>query len=108
MVDPKAALACNRFGERGDGLLPQVFDRPAGGADQMVVMPGLAPNVCGNMARPLEPLCQPGGDQGVERPKDGRPADIGVLLADPLVQFLGRGLFPGLGQHRRNGEPLGR
>ena len=60
------------------------------------------------MARPLEPLRQPGGDQGVERPKHGRPADVGVLLADPLVEFLGRGLLPGLRQHGGNGEPLRR
>src|SRR6202011_4507682 len=45
VVDAKAALASNRFGERRDGLLTEVLDRPAGGADQMVVMARLAPDV---------------------------------------------------------------
>jgi hypothetical protein len=89
VVDPKPTLASNRFGERGDGVLAQVFDRPAGGADQVVVMARLAPDVGGNVARPLESLRQPSRDQGVERPKHGSPADVGMLLADPLVQFLG-------------------
>ena len=106
MIDPKAPLARNCLGERGDGLFAEVFDRPAGGADQVVVMTGLAPDVGGDVAGPFQPLRQPGGDQGIEGPKHGRPTDVGVPLADPLVQLLGRGLFAGLRQHLGDRQPL--
>ena len=107
MVNPKAALARDRLGEWRDGRLVQVFDRAAGGANQVVMMPGLAPHVGRDMTRPLEPLRQAGGDQGVERSKDRSPADVCVLFTDPLVEFLGRGFFARLRQHRRDGETLG-
>jgi hypothetical protein len=106
VVDPKAALAGDRLGERGDGLLAQVFDGPAGGADQVMMMPGLTPDVSRNVPRPLQSLGQPSSDQRIERPKHGRAPNVGMLLADPLIQFLGRGLFSGLRQHRGNREPL--
>ena len=66
MIDPKSTLAGDRFRERGDRLLPQVFDRPAGGADQVVMVPGLAPHISGHVPRPLEALGQAGADQPVE------------------------------------------
>jgi hypothetical protein len=108
MVDPKATLASDRLCKRCDGLLPQVFDRPAGGADQMVMMPGLTPHVGGDVAGALESLRQSGADQSLERPKHRGAADIGMLLANPVVELLRRGFFPGLRQHRGDGEPLGR
>jgi hypothetical protein len=106
VVDPKPTLASDGLGERGDGLLPQVFDGPAGGADQVVMMPGLTPDVGGNVPGAFQPLGQAGGDQRIERAKDGRAPDVGMLLAHPLVQFLRGGLFSGLRQHRGNREPL--
>ncbi len=107
MVDPKATLTGDAVGERRDRLLPQVFDRPAGGADQVVVMSRLAPDIGRDMPRPLQPLGKPGADQRIERAKDGRTPNVGMLLAHPFVQFLRRGFFPGLRQHRGNREPLG-
>jgi len=74
----------------------------------MVVMAGLAPDVGGNVTRSLEALRQPGGDERVERTKHRRPADVGMLLAHPLVQLLRGGFLPRLRQHRGNGQPLGR
>jgi hypothetical protein len=106
VVDSKAALARNRFGEWGDGFFPEVFNRAAGGADQVVMMSRLTPDIGGDVPRPLQPLGQPGTHQRIERAKDGRPPDVGMLLADPLVQFLRRCLFPRLRQHRGNREPL--
>jgi len=106
VVDPKAALASDGLGERGDGLLAQVFDGPAGGADQVVMMPGLTPDIGGNVPGPLQPLGQAGADQGVERAKHGRAPDVGMLLAHALVQFLRRGLFFGLRQYRGDRQPL--
>ena len=108
MVDPKASLARDRLGQRCDRLFVEVFDGAAGGANQMVVMAGLAPDVGGNVTRSLEPLRQPGGDERVERTKHRRPADVGMLLAHPLVQLLRGGFLPRLRQHRGNGQPLGR
>ena len=66
MVDPKPTLARDRLRQWGDRLFAQVFDGPAGGADQVVMMPGLAPDVGGNVPGPLESLRQSGGDQPVE------------------------------------------
>jgi len=106
MVDPKAALARDGFGERGDRLLPQVFDRPAGGADQVVMMSWLAPDVGGHVPGPLQALREAGRNQRIERAKDGCAPDVGMLLDNPLVEFLGGGLFPGLRQHRGDREPL--
>lgn len=45
MVDPKATLASDGLGERRDGLLTEVFNGPAGGANQVMVMTGLAPDI---------------------------------------------------------------
>ena len=106
MVDSKSALASDGLGEWGHGLFPEVFDGPAGGADQVVMMSRLTPDVGGDVPRPLQPLGEAGADQRVERAKDGGAPDVGMLLAHPLVQFLRRGLFSGLRQHRRNREPL--
>ena len=106
MVDPEAALASDGFGERGDRLLPQVFDRPAASADQVVMMPGLAPDIGGDVSRPLQALGQTGAHQRVQRAKDGRAADVGMLLANSLVEFLRRGLLSGLRQHRGDRESL--
>src|SRR6266550_6033211 len=74
----------------------------------MMVMTGRAPDVGGNVPGSLEPLRQAGTDQPVERAKDGSPADVGMLPADPVVELLGRGLFPGLLEYAGNGDPLGR
>jgi len=106
VLDSKATLARNGFGEWGDRLLPQVLDRAAGGADQVVMMSWLAPDIRGYVPRPLQPLGQPGTHQRIERAKHGRAADVGMPLADPFVQFLRRCLFPRLGQHGGNREPL--
>ena len=108
MVDPKASLARDRLGQRCDRLFVEVFDGAAGGANQMVVMARLTPDVGGDVTRALEPLRQPGGDEGVERPKHRRSANVRMLLADALVQFLRRGFFPRLRQHGGDGKPLGR
>jgi hypothetical protein len=66
MVDPKATLARDRLGEGCDGLLSQVFDGPAGSANEVVVMAWLAPDVRRDVTGSLEPLRQPGADQPVE------------------------------------------
>ena len=108
MIDPKPPLARDRLGERRDRGFVEVFNRAAGSANQVMVMAGLTPHVRGDVTRSLEPLREAGGDQGVERSKHRGPADVGMLLAHPLVQFLRRGFLPRLGQHRRDGEPLGR
>jgi hypothetical protein len=108
VVNPKAALARDRLRQWRDRRLIQVFDRAAGGADQVVMMPGLTPDVSRDVTRSLESLRQAGGDQRIERTKHGGPADVGVFLAHPLIQFLRRGLFPGLRQHDGDGEPLRR
>jgi hypothetical protein len=106
VVDSKATLARNGFGEWGDRFLPQVLDRAAGGADQVVMMARLAPDVRGDVPRTLQPLGQPGAHQRIERAKDGRAPDVGMPLAHPFVQFLRRCLFPRLRQHGGNREPL--
>jgi hypothetical protein len=66
VVDSKAALASDGFGERGDGLLAQVFDRPAGGADQVMVVAWLAPDIGRHVPGPLKALGEPGANQRVE------------------------------------------
>ena len=106
MVDPKATLARNRFGEWGDRFLPQILDRAAGGADQVVMMSWLAPDIGGDVPRPLQPLGQPCGHQRIERAKDRGAPDVGMLPAHPFVQFLRRCLFPGLRQHAGDREAL--
>lgn len=108
MVDPKATLARDRLGQWRDRFLVEVFDGAAGGANQVMVMTRLTPHVGRDVPRSLESLRQAGGDQRVERAKHGGPADVGMLLAHPLVQLLRRGLLPRLRQHRGDGEPLGR
>lgn len=108
MVDAKTALAGDGLRQRRDGLFVQVLHRPAGSANQVMVMARFTPDVGGNVARSLEALRQAGRDQGVERAEHGRPADVRMLLAHALVELLGRGLLSGLGQHRGNGEPLRR
>jgi hypothetical protein len=108
VIDAKSPLARDGLGEGRNRLFIEVFDRTAGGTDQVMVMTGLTPYVGGHVTRALEPLRQPGGDQGVERPKDRRPADVGMLLAHALVQFLRRGFFPRLRQHRGDRQPLRR
>lgn len=108
MVDPKASLARDRLGQRCDRRFVEVFDRAAGGANQVVVMARLTPHVGGDVTRALEPLRQPGGDQCVERSKHRRPADVRMPLAHALVEFLRGGFFPRLRQNRRDGKPLGR
>jgi hypothetical protein len=108
VVDPKASLARDRLGQRCDRLFVEVFDRAAGGANQVVVMARLTPYVGGDVTRALEPLCQPGGDERVERTKHRRPADVRMPLAHALVEFLRGGFFPRLRQNRGDGKPLGR
>jgi hypothetical protein len=76
VVDPEAALTRDRLGQRCHCLFVEVFDGPAGGANQVMVMAGLTPDVGGDVTGSLEPLRQPGGDQGVERPKHRRPAEV--------------------------------
>jgi hypothetical protein len=107
VVDPKAALARDRLGEWRNRLFVEVFDRPARGANQVMMMAGLAPDIGGDVTGSLEPLGQPGAYQGVERAKHRRAADVGMLPAHPLVQLLSGGFFPGLRQHRGDGESLG-
>src|SRR4029077_7556992 len=106
VVDSKAALASDGLGERGDGLFPEVFDGPAGGTDQVVMMPRLTPDIGRDVPGPLQPLGGAAADQRVERAEDGGAPNVGMLLAHPLVEFLRRGLFSGLPQHRGNREPL--
>lgn len=66
MIDPKAALAGDRLGERRHGTLIQLLDVAAGGADQVVMMPWLAPDVRRDVPGPFEPLGEAGCDQAVE------------------------------------------
>jgi hypothetical protein len=108
VVDPEPPLARDRLGEWRDRLFVEVFDRAAGRADQVMVMARLTPHVSGDVTGSLEPLRQACRDQGVERPKDRRPADVGMLLAHALVEFLRGGFFPRLRQHRGDGQPLRR
>ena len=108
MVDPKPPLAGDRLGERRDRLFIEVFDRTAGGADQVMVMARLTPYVGRDVTGSLEALRQAHADEGVEGPKDRRPANVGMLLAHALVQFLRRGFFPRLRQHRGDRQPLRR
>src|SRR5207237_7954258 len=49
-----------------------------------------------------------GAHQSGQGAKHGRPPDVGVLSANPLVQLLRGGLFAGLGQDAGDGEPLRR
>ena len=108
MVDPKAPLARDRLRQGRDRRFVQVLNGPAGGADQVMVMTGLTPDVGGGVTRPLEALRQSGGDQRVERSKHRGPPDVGVLLANAFVEFLRRGFLSRLRQHRGDGEPLRR
>jgi len=108
VVDAETSLPRNCFGERRNRAFIEIFDSPAGGADQVVMMPRLAPDVGRHMTGTLQPLRQPGAYQPIERAEHGRPPDVGVLFANPLVELLGGGLFAGLGQHARDGEPLWR
>ncbi len=66
MIDAKATLARDRLRERRDRFLAKVFYGPAGGADQVVMMAGLTPDVGGDVTRSLEPLRQSGADQPIE------------------------------------------
>jgi hypothetical protein len=88
VVHPKAALARDGFSQRSDRLLPQVFDRPAGGADQVVMMPRLTPDVSRHVPGPLQALSEASRNQRIERAKDGCAPDVSMLLANPLVEFL--------------------
>jgi hypothetical protein len=108
VVDAEAMLARDALDQWRDRLLPEVLNRPAGGADQVVVMPRLAPDVGGHVPRTFKPLRQAGGDQPVKRAKHRGPTDVGMLLADPVVELLGRGLLAGLGQHAGDRQPLRR
>ena len=108
MVDPETALPGDGLGQRRDGAFVEIFDGPAGGADQVMVMARLTPHVGGDMTRALEALRQSGADQRVERSKHRGPSDVGVLSADALVEFLRRRFFARLRQHRGDGKPLGR
>jgi hypothetical protein len=66
MIDPKTALARDRLGERRDSRLVEVLDRPARGADQVMVMARLTPDVGRDVSRSLQPLRQASGHEGVE------------------------------------------
>ena len=96
MVDAKAALVRNRRGERRDGVLAQVLDVTAGGADQVMVVARLAPHVGRDVARALEPLGEPGGNQSIERTEDRGAPNIRMATPNPVVDLLRRGLFSGL------------
>jgi len=108
VVDSKAPLARDRLRQRRDCLFIQVLDGPAGGTDQVMVMTGLTPDIGGDVAWALEALRQSGANERLERSKHCGPADIGVLLADALVEFLRRRFLSRLRQHRGDGEPLRR
>jgi HD-GYP domain-containing protein (c-di-GMP phosphodiesterase class II) len=73
-----------------------------------MVMTGRAPDVCRHVPGTLEALRQAGADQPLERAEHCRPADVGMLPTDAVVQLLGRGLLAGLLQHGGNREPLRR
>lgn len=89
MIHSKSPLARDRLHQRANRIFAKVFNGAAGGADQVVVMAGLAPDVGGDVPGTLEALRQPGGDEAVERAKHRRPANVGMALADSLVQLLG-------------------
>jgi hypothetical protein len=108
VVDAEAMLARNALDQWRDRLLTKVLNRPAGGADQVVMMARLAPDVRRHMPGPLQPLRQARADEPVEGAKYRGPPDIGMLLTDPVVQLLGRGLLAGLRQHRGDRQALGR
>jgi hypothetical protein len=55
MVDPKAPLPGDRLRQWRDGLFVEVFDGPAGRADEVVVMSRLAPHIRRDVTRALEP-----------------------------------------------------
>jgi len=108
VVDPKAALPRNRLRQRRNGAFVEIFDGAAGGADQVVMMSRLAPDISRYMTGTLQSLREAGAHQSVQGAEHGRPPDVGVLPADPLVELLRGGLFAGLGQHAGDGEPLRR
>jgi hypothetical protein len=45
MIDAKTTLARDRLRKRRDRFLAKVFYGTAGGADQVVMVPGLAPDI---------------------------------------------------------------
>src|SRR5439155_23690697 len=85
-----------------------IFDGPAGGADQVVMMPRLAPDIGRHVTGTLQPLRQPGAHQPIQGAEYSGSPDVSVPLSDSLVKLLGGGLLAGLGQHAGNGEPLRR
>jgi hypothetical protein len=106
VVDAKAALPGDRLRQWRDRRFIQVLDRPAGGADEVMVMAGSAPDVRRNMTRALEALGKSRGDQAIERAKNRRPSDVGMLAAHPVIDFLRRRLLAGLGEDGGDRQPL--
>src|SRR5207237_7601226 len=105
VVDPEAALPRNCLGQRRNRAFVEIFDGPAGGADQVVMMSRLAPDIGRHMTGTLQSLRQPGAHQPVQGPKPGRPPDVRVPLPDALVELLRGGLLAGLREHAGDGEP---
>ena len=56
----------------------------------------------------LEPAGGARGDERFERAKDGGATDPRRVLAQPLVELLGRGLAPACGERIRHVESLAR
>lgn len=106
MIDPEAVLPGDRLRKWRNRVLVEVFNRPTGSADQVVMVPGLAPDICGDVPRPLQALRKSGTDQHVQGPEDGRAPDVGMLLAYPFVELESRGLLTGLSQYRGDRNPL--
>ena len=59
MIDLEVVTASDRGEHRGDGVLGHVLDTLTTGADQVMVMFGVAGDVCGDMTLPLEAARHP-------------------------------------------------
>ena len=89
MVDLELVAPADRCEERGHGGLVEILDALAIRADEMVVVLGIAGDVCRHVAIALEPARHPVLDLGLERAVDGRPAEGRVRPLDALVELLG-------------------
>src|SRR5919201_5865376 len=92
--DVEAFPPGDRLRQRSDCLLVEFLDRAAPGADQMMVVGGLAPYVSRHMPGTLEPPGQPRLHQPVDGPEYGRSSDVGMAATHPVVELLYGGLLP--------------
>jgi len=90
MVDSEVVAPANRGQQRCDDLLGDVVDTLTVRAHEMVVVLGVAGDVCRNVPFALEATRHPILYLLLERPIDGRAADRRVRSSDALVKLLRR------------------